>query len=235
MITYNKNIKPMKKIILSTLIALSIFGACTSKTAVENNGFLCLDAVNFYKQTKSEIRSWHLIQDEKGSYIEILPDTRITHSDPIINYSDAEPGATEINFSSEPGNMAIVHYKIKINNPGRYYVWLSTYSTGSEDNGVHVGYDGIWPKSGKQMQWCDGKNEWTWASRQRTDAVHCGESGLIYLDFEKAGNYDLQFSMREDGFSMKQIILSKEYDIRKLNCVSENISYSEPVSEKATN
>ncbi|GAK98027.1 hypothetical protein JCM19294_1649 [Nonlabens tegetincola] len=99
---------------------------------------------------------------------------------------------------------------MRFNNPGRYYVWVRAYSTGSEDNGIHVGLDGEWPEYGKRMQWCKGKNKWTWESKQRTKEEHCGVPHQIYLDIEKAGTHDIQFSMREDGFKFDKFILTKD-------------------------
>ncbi len=177
---------------------------------------IAVEAESFYKQSKSEIRKWYTVSVESDlqvtevnenvlnsasnlSYIELLPDTRTTHSDKLIHGE---------NFSNEAGEMAILHYKVEITTPGRYYVWARAYSTGSEDNGVHVGYNGIWPKHGERMQWCDGKNEWTWASRQRTKEVHCGIPKEIYLDIDEPGVHDIQFSMREDGFKFDKFILT---------------------------
>jgi hypothetical protein len=84
--------------------------------------------------------------------------------------------------------------------PGRYYVWVRAYSTGSEDNGLHVGLNGTWPASGQRLQWCEGKNSWRWESKQRTQKQHCGEPHKIYLDIEEPGVHVVSFSMREDGF-----------------------------------
>jgi hypothetical protein len=108
--------------------------------------------------------------------------------------------------------MGVLHYKVKINNPGRYYVWVRCYSSGAEDNSVHVGFNNTWPEHGQRMQWCDGKNAWTWASKQRTEKEHCGVPREIYLDIDKAGVYDIQFSMREDGFEMDKFILTRSID-----------------------
>lgn len=107
--------------------------------------------------------------------------------------------------------MAILHYRIYINNPGRYYVWVRAYSTGTEDNGIHVGINGEWPESGQRLQWCEGKNDWTWESKQRTQEQHCGVPELIYLDIPEAGLHDIQFSMREDGFEFDKFVLTKTY------------------------
>jgi len=186
---------------------------------LENDGMVVVEAEYFNKQSNSEIRQWYLtskevtskiksddvarhhMQPSNDAYVEILPDTRVTHSDKLV------PGE---NFSNEPGKMGVLHYKVRINNPGRYYVWVRAYSTGSEDNGIHVGLNDSWPEHGQKMQWCEGKNQWTWESKQRTKEVHCGIPKEIYLDIEKAGIHDIQFSMREDGFEFDKFILTKD-------------------------
>lgn len=103
----------------------------------------------------------------------------------------------------------MLHYRVHITTPGRYYVWARAYSTGTEDNGLHVGHDGHWPASGQRMQWCDGKYGWRWESRQRTEAEHCGVPGLIYLDLT-AGEHQITFSMREDGFEFDKLLLTMD-------------------------
>jgi len=206
----------------------SILQAQTEKPIVndklifeEKDGMVAVEAELFYKQTLTEIRQWYITSSGKlpsvtpdhdpqhiagasnNAYIEILPDTRVTHGDKLINGE---------NFSNVPGKLATVHYKVKINNPGRYYVWVRCYSSGSEDNGLHVGFNDTWPEHGQRMQWCEGKNAWTWGSKQRTEKEHCGVPKEIYLDIDKAGVHEIQFSMREDGFEMDKFILTTNID-----------------------
>ncbi len=185
----------------------------------EINGVAAVEAEDFIDQTLVNDREWFVIgtgattptpdpdpshagSASDGKYIELLPDTRVTHGDPLV---------TGVNFSNTPGVAGVINYKVKFNSPGKYYVWVRAYSTGSEDNGVHVGIDGTWPESGKRMQWCSGKNAWTWESKQRTNANHCGEAQKIFLDVPSAGVHTISFSMREDGFEMDKFILSKAY------------------------
>ena len=187
----------------------------------EKNGLVAIEAEYFYKQSNTDVRQWYRTSinevskvgrddDEQHStgasnnaYIEILPDERVAHSDKI------EKGR---NFTDDAGSMAVIHYKVKINTAGRYYVWARAFSTGSEDNGVHVGLNGEWPENGKRMQWCEGKKNWTWASKHRTKESHCGVPKEIYLDINKPGIHDIQFSMREDGFEMDKFILTTNPD-----------------------
>lgn len=194
--------------------------SCSPQMAVETNGYLLVEAESFSKQTADDIRQWIIIDGDAANdaftdpdeshhasasgraYLEALPDTRVTHDDVIT------PG---INFSNEAGKMAILEYPVTIATPGRYYVWVRAYSSGSEDNGIHVGLNGTWPESGQRLQWCEGKNQWTWDSKQRTEAVHCGEPELIYLDIPTAGKHTITFSLREDGFEFDAFVLTQEY------------------------
>lgn len=209
----------MKKNVLLILMFFSV--SAVGQIFMEKDGIVAVEAEHFFKQTNDEIRSWkitnaetsHQLQDPdpahfagagNKSYIEVLPDTRTNHDEKLIHGE---------NFSNEPGVMAIVHYKVYFNNPGKYYVWVRAYSTGTEDNGIHVGMNGDWPESGQRMQWCEGKNEWTWASKQRTEEEHCGVEKLIYLEIPEKGKHTISFSMREDGFEFDKFILSKDYVI----------------------
>ena len=185
----------------------------------EKGGIVAVEAEYFYKQSKSEVRQWyrtskneapkvgrddddqHCYGASNNAYLEILPDTRVTHSDKLVQGE---------NYTEAAGTMAVVHYKVKINTPGRYYVWARAFCTGSEDNGLHVGLNGEWPEHGRRMQWCEGRGHWTWGSKQRTAAEHCGVPKQIYFDIKKTGVHDIQFSMREDGFEFDKFILTND-------------------------
>lgn len=205
------------------LLPMLLLLACTqSYVAVETNGYVFVEAEDFKYDnypTDSKVREWrkirpgtkqtsgdpdpsHAATASGRAYLEALPDTRITHDDKLIKGT---------NFSDKPGKIALLGYPILFESPGRYYVWVRAYSSGTEDNGIHVGLNGEWPKSGQRMQWCEGKNKWTWESKQRTKAVHCGEPELIYLDVPSAGVHTVTFSLREDGFEFDAFVLSKEY------------------------
>ncbi len=188
--------------------------------ALEQNGVVAVEAEHFASQEKTSKRKWYVLDANtsgtptpdpdpnhyngasEGGYLEILPDTRVTHGDPLI---------VGENFSNTAGQLTIVNYKVKFTSAGRYFVWVRAHSTGSEDNGVHVGLNGNWPASGQRMQWCAGKNQWTWESKQRTEANHCGEAQKIFLDIPSAGVHTISFSLREDGFEMDKFVLSKTY------------------------
>lgn len=207
-----------------SFLLTSTFACDANKESVvtyeEQNGRVAVEAEHFSTQRLNSIREWIVVDQQydqriqpdpdanhaataSGSaYLEALPDTRTTHADDLM--------AGE-NFSSEPGRIAVLDYQIYFNSPGRYYVWVRAYSTGTEDNSIHVGLNGEWVKSGQRMQWCEGKDQWTWASKQRTETVHCGVKQQIYLDVTQVGIHTVSFSMREDGFEFDKFLLDTVY------------------------
>lgn len=190
----------------------------------EVDGIVAVEAEHFAAQTQDQVRKWYITKtgntpeitpdgDENhadsasgGAYLEILPDTRRTHADKLTSGE---------NFCNEAGKMAILIYPVRFSTPGRYYVWVRAYSTGSEDNGLHVGLDGQWPASGQRLQWCEGKKSWRWESKQRTEKVHCGEPYKIYLDIETAGLHTIEFSMREDGFEFDKWFMTLDREFKR--------------------
>ncbi|MFS4483843.1 DUF5060 domain-containing protein [Hyunsoonleella sp. 2307UL5-6] len=184
------------------------------------NDILAVEAENFHFNSNNySPREWY-VRSLKGhtpfldisnhsktasgeSYIEALPDTRKTHDDKLIRGE---------NFFPIPGSGGLVGYKVKIDTPGKYYVWVKAYSSGPEDNGVHVGIDGDWPESGQRIQLCKGKHKWTWSSAQRVPENHCGTPKTIFLEVKEAGEHVIFFSMREDGFKLDKFILTSHPD-----------------------
>ena len=184
----------------------------------ERDGLVAVEAEHFFRQTHDDVRQWRLTTQDHtpdvepdgdenhaadasgGAYLEALPDTRRTHDDRLIRGE---------NFSNEPGKLGILHYRVHFDTPGRYYVWGRIHSTGTEDNGLHVGLDGAWPESGQRMQWTD-KQRWAWGSRQRTEENHGGERYKLFLDVEEPGEHIITFSMREDGTEFDKWLMTTD-------------------------
>ena len=169
-----------------------------------------VEAESFVSQRKSEKRQWcksdncpadwQIFETDNNTlYTAIIPDTRLTHDDTLVRGE---------NFNGQAGKMTIASYDVEFPMAGRYYVWVRTYSRGSEDNSVHVGLNGEWPESGARMQFCPGKHQWYWDNRQRTIDDHCGVIGGIWLDVPSAGQHRVEFSMREDGFVIDAFYLT---------------------------
>ena len=212
---------------------------------------IVVEAEHFESQSLDEKRRWHELKksgslpdlDGAGEptkwvqgilsaakpasgarFMRLLPDTRRTHDDKLIRGE---------NFSPEPGKMAVLSYRVHFDNPGRHYVWVRAFSTGTEDNGIHVGLDGAWPEHGQRMQWCDGKHQWTWGCAQRTEEEHCGAPMEIYLDVDEPGVHTVNFSMREDGFAFDQFLLTRDRQYTPHGYESgESVLYT-PVAERS--
>lgn len=192
----------------------------------ESDGFVAVEAEHFFRHDKAEERAWyrttannqpqitpdgdpsHIGGASGGAYLESLPDTRRSHDDRLIKGQ---------NFSNEPGRLAVLSYKVHFQNTGKYYVWVRAFSSGSGDNGLHVGIDGEWPESGQRLQWCPGKHNWHWENRQRTQKEHCGVPLGIYLDVKEAGEHVISFSMREDGFEFDKWLMTTDRDFARPN------------------
>lgn len=186
----------------------------------EKNGIVAVEAEHFASQTKTKVRAWHRVEEGRvpdvkpdpdgphllgasgASYLEALPDTRATHDDQI------KVGES---FFPKPGLAGVLTYRVHFTKPGRYYVWVRHLSTGTEDNGLHVGIDSQWPESGQRWQ-TTKKRKWAWECRQRTNKVHVGVPLQLYLDIETAGEHRIHFSMREDGFEFDKFVLASNRD-----------------------
>lgn len=190
----------------------------------EIDGTLAVEAEHYTSQTDTLIRKWYFVDgsasslptpdpDENhaatasgGAYLEVLPDTRTTHDD-ILTRGE--------NFFPEPGQAGILSYPVYFNTPGKYFVWVRTHTSGTEDNGIHVGLDGEWPETGQRMQFDGNKQQWSWESRQRTEEVHTGVPELIYLMIEEPGQHIISFSVREDGFEFDKWAMTVAYQAPK--------------------
>lgn len=166
----------------------------------------------------------HFSTASGSTYVELLPDTRVTHDDVFL------PGE---NFWGGPGNGPRLEYNVTIPEPGRYYVFAKAYSTGLEDNGIHVGVNDQKPESGHRLQLCSGKHRWTWSSAQRVDTNHCGVTKTIFLDIDTAGSQKIVFYAREDGFELDQFVLLKDLNEEIRSCfplVNDKIRCKDTVS-----
>jgi len=136
-------------------------------------------------------------------YLELLPDVRVSHDDPF-----GPPTA----LWGDPGIGPTLEYTVDFPEAGRYYVHVRANSSGTEDNGIHVGLNDSWPVSGRRWQSCSRGQGWVWSSRQRYSggAGACGTSYTIWLDVEDAGVNTVKFSAREDGFEFDRFVLIKD-------------------------
>jgi hypothetical protein len=198
------------------LLSLSLI---TSAVAGET---ITVEAESFTGQSLTEKRRWEIKSEHPGasgdSYIQVLPDTRRSHDDKLIKGE---------NFSDEPGKMAVLEYPIEVKEAGRFFVWVRTWSSNSEDNGLHFGLDGQWPESGQCWQTVK-KGDWHWDCKQRTPKVHVGVPMQLWLDINNPGKHTLMLSMREDGAAVDQIMLVSDAAFRPAGVSEDETAPAKP-------
>ena len=192
----------------------------------ERDGLVAIEAEHFFEQSARDHRAWYLTTKETvpaiepdgdashiggasggasgGAYLELLPDTRRSHDDKLIQGE---------NFANEAGKMAILSYRVHFHTPGTYWLWARAFTTTSEDNGLHFGIDGTWPATGQRWQTVT-RNRWHWESKQRTEAVHTGVPEILTLEVKEIGQHTIHVCMREDGIELDRILLVNRKDYR---------------------
>lgn len=220
----------INKIVTFTCLIFSLgtvsksFASIKDSIITTESGIAVIEAESYSVQHSADTRRWivfdhqsnkahgladsdniHLKGASNHAYIELLPDTRTNHYEPL------EHG---VNFSAAPGKLAVLTYPVHFDAPGKYFVWARAYSSGSEDNGLHIGLNNTWPSSGQRLQLCEGKNKWTWSSNQRQKDNHCGTPNTIWLDIPESGVHNITLSMREDGFELDKIILTRDVNYK---------------------
>ena len=138
-----------------------------------------------------------------NAYLELLPDIRVTHDDPF-----GPPTA----IWNQRGTGPRASYPLDFPEAGRYYVHIRAFSTGTEDNGIHVGLNDDFPLSGARMQFCTAGQGWAWSGRQRDSGGvgPCGAQKTIWVTVEEPGINTFMISAREDGFEADRIMLIKD-------------------------
>ena len=147
-------------------------------------------------------------------YLELLPDSRVTHEDEF-------PTEPELRSFWGQGQIAPrINYTVNFPEAGRYHVHVRGLSTGTEDNGLHIGLNGTFPASGQKVQLCSAGRGWWWTSRQRDSggAGSCGTDFTSWIDVENPGVQTLNVSPREDGFELDRLMLIKDLSVGTRRC-----------------
>ncbi len=159
-------------------------------------GEIVVNAMNFVRQKDAGSKSWTTVTFKGETGLSLLPDTRRSHSDPII---------AGINFWDYPDiSTPYVEYVVEVPRAANYAVEVSIFSQNTEDNGAHVAVNGTWIV--KRLQWCDGKGNWTYSGKVRTSANHCGvpNKNIVTL---KQGRNTIWVGAREDGLTFNEFRL----------------------------
>lgn len=205
--TRNKQLTPQKQSISNP--DGSFYGA--NVVYKDSLGMIAMEAENFYRQTLTQQRMWHLTTANltplagpdsdpvhlegasKNAYLELLPDARQKDEDKINS---------KTSICGEGGQAAVLSYMIAFEKAGTYYVWVRALAVDGDDNTLHVGIDNTWPESGKKLTF-HGK-EWKWSNTQRDTKAP------ITIEILKPGIHEIMLSMREDGCELDRIFICSD-------------------------
>jgi hypothetical protein len=206
----------------------SVYGA--NVLYADTSNIIAFEAEDFYRQTKTETRMWHLITEKHqpvigpdsdaphlsnasaNAYLELLPDARQKDEDGINSKSS---------IKGMGGQAAVISYMIDLPAAGKYYVWVRAVNTDGDDNTLHVGINNTWPESGKKMVF--GSKQWKWSNTQRDTKA------AITIDVPAKGRQELMLSMREDGCEIDKVLVTSDSTFKP----NESINY--PVKIKKGN
>ncbi|MFQ5575382.1 MAG: TadE/TadG family type IV pilus assembly protein [Anaerolineae bacterium] len=152
----------------------------------EATGLVVLNATNYVKNIPRSGKSWSTTpsprQGKTGMWV--------GGSGSIFN------GSNYTSISPE------LQYGIDFTNVGRYYIWLLGWRPGGRDNSAYVGLTNKPPSNNGHMTNSNNYNQLVW--------FNTANNGVNYIDVTSVGPQTLSVWMREDGFELHQIILTKD-------------------------
>ncbi|MBI1977541.1 MAG: hypothetical protein HYS55_02190, partial [Candidatus Omnitrophica bacterium] len=155
----------------------------------ESQGLLVVDAEHAYQNLWRSSKTWEFKTSTAG------------YAGDGYFFGGQDTGSNFTGTSSKAGPE--LRYKVNIQTPGTYYVWVRGYSPNTSGDSIHVGIDGMLPSSS------DNFNSFTIGSYSWSKTT--SDSGAIAtLNITTAGDHVLNVWMREDGFSFDKIILTKD-------------------------
>jgi hypothetical protein len=153
----------------------------------EQSGQVVMEAENFAESVSRNNQSWIKRTDIAGSvgtgFMRAEPDSGVTTDD-----------------TTYPTTRPELRYRVQINTPGTYYVWLRGYATDDSNNSVHVGLNGQATASADKIS-TSTFNSWTWIKSTRDGPV-------ATLNISSAGLHTINLWMREDGFRVDRVLLT---------------------------
>lgn len=180
----------------------------------ENDGLLCLEAENYQERYNRRhiphmpIHFWESNMDKEGfsgnGFVQNLPDHRP---------EGTEKGPRSPQDQSGPELI----WKIKINQSGKYYIWIRGYSIGGESNGCHIVIDDnfIRNASGTNISGFRPHKTWVWENKHEEYA----KSPVIEME---EGIHTLHLFGRDDGFRCDQILLTTDKDFIPEGIIAES-------------
>lgn len=157
------------------------------------NGRVVIEAEHFEDDRSYNNQRWAVQRDKSGyagqGAIVVAPDRGVRIRS---RYNKRSPEVT---------------YPVYFEEPGRYYIWMRVWADNNNSNSVHLGINGAANRSSSYIG-TDSFRQWVW-TRQRQDS-----DDPARIDVSSAGMKELNVWMREDGFYIDRIMLTKDRGYR---------------------
>jgi hypothetical protein len=183
----------MSKLAASILcLALAAGTAASSQDAkkfVENkDGQIVIEAEHVHKNEKKDALKWESVKEPAGfsgdGAMEAKPNEDVNNNEDFVTLSPR------------------MDYTVNFAKAGKYRVWVRGWGKGESDNSCHVGLDGKAVESSDRIGEFPAE-EWAWLND-----THDGEPAVI--EIKEAGVKTLNVWMREDGFIIDKILLTRD-------------------------
>lgn len=176
-------------------LAVAAIALCLSlqdkdKAFVEDkDGLIVIEAERYHNKVDKDPAKWAIVKEPAGfsgdGAVEAKPNEDANNNGE--DFADISPR---------------LDYKVKFAKAGKYRVWVRGYGKTDSDNSCHVGLDG------KAVETSDRigdfpTEEWAWYND-----THDNEPAVI--EIKEAGTRTLNLFMREDGFVVDKILLSRD-------------------------
>lgn len=168
---------------------------------------IIIEAEQFTSAIPQGTHHWKTLQDESASggrklqalphddyepYTSLYPEERarlVPYTEPSADFQRYDP------YYDSPK----LDYRIKVDRPGLYYLWIRGRSTDDNDQSVHGGLNGVPLSSARAVQL--QAEEWSWSNTT-------GRGAGATLDIREAGVHTLHLWMGEAGVEIDKLILT---------------------------
>ncbi len=161
--------------------------------STRDNLWVRVDSLSADQGSNGDSDGHHANSASAGAYLELLPDERI-----YANDVSATGDAWQL-----PGAGPRADYLIDFPRAGEWEVHLRAYSTGPEDDRIHVGVDGNFGAT-LIIDLCNQRDEWVWSTCEQDDAPA--------IDVPSTGLHTVSLAGLDDGFELDRIVLAYRDD-----------------------
>ena len=174
---------------LALILGLEVSSQDAEKKFVENkDGQIVIEAEHFHANVKKDALHWALVKEPAGfsgeGAMEAKPNDDVNNNEDFVTLSPR------------------LDYTVNFAKAGKYRVWIRGWGRGDSDNSCHVGLDGKAVDSADRIGEFPTE-EWAWLND-----THDNEPAVI--EVKEAGVRTLNVWMREDGFILDKILLTRD-------------------------